>query len=360
MGTGANMSDFSALKISGFDHIEFAVNDLEKSVELYKHLGFDRGGSREILERKLKSILLVQNDIRILLSHSTDPADPVAKFLAKHGEGVMNVAFRCENVVSAFEIALSRGAKVASPPKAYRKDFGSVEQASIKAFGDVWHSFISREGNLFAEGFNTPLLVENNGFGLQKIDHLTTNVDQGTIKEWVGFYETIFGLENTKFFDIHTERTGLYSYVMVSPDGVIKMPVNEPTEAASQIQEFLNVNHGPGIQHVALATSHIVDSLSQLRAEKIEFLSVPHTYYEAVPRRVPNVSEDIDELERHQVLVDGDKNGYLLQIFTKNMVGPLFYEVIQRKGNDGFGEGNFGALFEAIERDQIERGVLQA
>jgi len=353
------MTDFDALKIIGFDYVEFAVSDIDKALGLYLRMGFEKAGTREIHERKLKSYRLNQNNINIILSQSTDPKDPVAKFQQAHGDGIMTVAFLCEDAVSALEIAVSRGAQVAEAPRSYQKDFGSVTQASIKAFGDVRHAFISRKGNLFAEGFDVPYKITSQGFGLMGIDHVTNNVGKGEMEGWANYYEKIFGLKNTRFFDIHTQRTGLYSKVMESPNNVIKMPVNEPTEDASQIQEFLDMNHGPGVQHLALTTNNIADTLRKLKKEGLDFLSVPRTYYEAVPKRVPNIKENLSELADLDILVDGSDKGYLLQIFTKNVVGPFFYEVIQRCGDNGFGEGNFTALFEAIERDQIARGVLK-
>jgi 4-hydroxyphenylpyruvate dioxygenase len=350
---------FDALKIIDFDYIEFAVSDLEKASEAYLRMGFEKAGTRQNMERNLTSFLFVQKDIRIVLSHSKSPSDPVASFVTKHGEGVIDVAFRCEDAMSAFELAVNRGAEVAETPRAYKKDFGAVEQASIKTFGDVRHTFISRKGNLFADGFDDPVKGQNRGYGLERVDHITNNVEQGQLDKWSGFYEKVFGLQNTRFFDIHTSRTGLYSKVMQSPNGVIKMPFNEPTDPKSQIQEFIDINHGPGVQHIALLTSGIMETLRPLRKQGLKFLETPHTYYEMIASRVPNVTENLGELEEMGIQVDGDQKGYLLQIFTHNVIGPFFYEVIQRKGNDGFGEGNFKALFEAIERDQIRRGVLK-
>lgn len=352
-------SSFDPLKITDFDYLEFAVEDLQKASEPYLRLGFEKAAQRISLERKLTSHLYVQNQIRILLSHSTDPMDPVAKYVARHGEGVLTVALRCEDAMSAFELAVNRGAEIAEIPRAHKKDFGSVEQASIKTFGDVRHTFISRKGNLFAEGFDEPLKSQNRGYGLEKLDHITVNVEAGQMNRWTEFYEKVFGLRNTRFFDIHTERTGLYSKVMQSPNGVMKMPFNEPTDPKSQIQEFIDIHHGPGVQHVALLTNDILQSLPPLKKQGMKFLETPHSYYEMVAARVPNVTENLGELEELAIQVDGDQKGYLLQIFTHNLIGPFFYEVIQRKGNDGFGEGNFRALFEAMERDQIRRGVLK-
>ena len=354
------MSAYDSLRITDFDHLEFAVADLDKASLLYQKLGFQKIGSRELLERQLKSNLFAQGNIRIVLSQCADSRDPVGQFVKTHGDGVISVACSCEDAVSALDLAASRGAEVVSPPKSFQRDFGEVQSASIKAFGDVRHTFVSRKGDLFGEGFESPCGKGIAGFGFTRIDHITNNVEKGNLDQWVEYYEQIFGLKNVRFFDIHTQRTGLYSKVMQSPDGIIKLPLNEPTESESQIQEFLDINHGPGVQHVALASGGIAATLKSLRKEGLKFLEVPPTYYEAIPKRVPNVTEDLAELQELGILVDGDSKGYLLQIFSENVVGPFFYEVIQRKGNDGFGEGNFTALFEAIERDQIKRGVLKA
>lgn len=353
------MGAFESLRILDFDHLEFAVSDIEKASEPYLRMGFERVGTRTISERKLRSCLMAQNQVQVLLSHSLDPSDPIARYVSKHGDGVCNVAFRCEDAVSALEIAAQRGAEIVDAPKTTQRDFGRVVQGSIKAFGDVRHSFISRDGALFAEGFEIPLKNAGAGSGLQKIDHITCNVESKQLAAWAGYYETVFGLRNTRDFDIHTSRSGLYSKVMESPNGVIKIPVNEPSDGAGQIQEFLDVHHGPGVQHVALATQDLLASLGRVRRSGISFLEAPPpSYYEALRTRVQNVAESIDDLARNAVLVDGGTHGYLLQIFTTNLVGPFFYEFIQRKGDNGFGEGNFQALFEAIERDQIRRGRL--
>lgn len=351
---------YESLGIIDFDHLEFAVANLENVGAIYRRLGFEHAGSRKIRERKLTSHLYVQNQIRVMLSQSDDPQDPVGRFVATHGDGIVNVGFRCKDAISAFELAVNRGAEPLGSPKTSTRDFGSVTTGTIRTFGSVLHTFVSRDGSLFAEGFEEPLKTQNRGFGLERIDHLTCNVEQGQMDRWTAFYEKVFGLKNTRFFDIHTEKTGLYSKVMQSPDGVIKMPFNEPTDPKSQIQEFIDVLHGPGIQHAALITNEILSTIRPLKEGGVQFHETPHTYYEMIPQRLKGVAikEDLGELEEAGIQVDGDPKGYLLQVFTQNVVGPFFYEVIERKGNDGFGEGNFRALFEAIERDQIRRGVL--
>ncbi|NBX93760.1 MAG: 4-hydroxyphenylpyruvate dioxygenase [Proteobacteria bacterium] len=353
------MNTFSSLGISGVDFIEFAVADLEAAITLHRRMGFSKVGMREIRERGLTSVAMAQGRAVIVLSCSTQSQDPVARFVSTHGEGVFNVALRTENAHAAFEITVNRGATPVDSPKLFKKDFGSLETASIKAFGDVIHTFVSREGTLLSEGFESPVILKPSEIGITEIDHITSNVEKGKLDDWADWYQKIFGLEVTRFFDVKTERTGLLSKVMESPGHALKLPLNEPTNPTSQIQEFLDINHGPGIQHVALLTENILTTVPAWRNENIAFLEGPPlTYYEDLSKRVHNVTEDREQLRALSILVDGDSSGYLLQLFTQNLVGPFFYEIIQRKGNRGFGEGNFNALFQAIERDQERRGVL--
>ena len=353
------MNLFDSLKMVGFDHVEFAVDDLDEFVRLHERLGFSRVGTRTIRERQLTSVALAQGNARIVLSQSQSSQDPLSLFIKAHGSGIFNVAFFCQNAHSAFEQTLNRGAEAFSSPKLLQKDFGRLETASIRAFGDVIHTFISREGAFFLEGFETPIDKAPSGLGVTEIDHITSNVEKGKLEQWALWYQKIFGFEVTRFFDIQTERTGLLSKVMESPNHLLKMPLNEPTSPKSQIQEFLDINHGPGIQHLALLTHDILRTVPDLHQAQLQFLEgPPRTYYESVPSRVSGVKENLEELQKNSILIDGDASGYLLQIFTQNLIGPFFYEIIQRCGNQGFGEGNFGALFEAIERDQIRRGVL--
>lgn len=355
------MASFEELKIIDLDHLEFAVRDVKKSAEFFLGIGFHTIGERVNHQRKLYSSLLGQNEVMVVLSQSEDPTDRVSQYIEKHGEGVLNIAYRTEDAFLTFKKVTERGALPLEPPKSMTRDFGSLENAYVRTFGDVSHSFISRKGAFFDEGFEHPFAIYSNGSApFLRIDHITTNVEAKKSKEWADFYERVFGFKNTRFFDIRTEKTGLYSYVMQSPNSIIKMPFNEPTEKESQIQEFLDVNHGPGIQHIAFLTRDIFLGIKEMKNGNVSFLDAPpNTYYDALKTRIPNLTEDISSLQSFAALADGDSKGYLLQIFTQTVMGPLFYEVIQRKGNDGFGEGNFAALFEAMERDQIRRGVLK-
>jgi 4-hydroxyphenylpyruvate dioxygenase len=196
------------------------------------------------------------------------------------------------------------------------------------------------------------------GTGLLQIDHITHNVHKGRMDHWARFYEQLFGFREIRYFDIHGQKTGLRSRALESPCGKIRIPINEPTERGSQVEEYLHAYHGEGIQHIALSTEDIYASVEALKNRGVRFMSTPHTYYEAVDARLPGHREDLHRLERDGILVDGEGGKLLLQIFTETVIGPIFFEIIQRKGNEGFGEGNFQALFEAIERDQMARVAL--
>jgi 4-hydroxyphenylpyruvate dioxygenase len=268
----------------------------------------------------------------------------------------MNLSFLVDDASQALEQVAKRGARVLSETTKDQTGAGEIHYASVAAMGDVRHTFVSRHGtNHFNSAFSNNADIPGDLFA---VDHITCNLPAGELDKWAEFYEKIFGFKNTRFFDINTGRTGLHSKVMENAEGTVKIPMNEPTDTKSQIQEYLNVNNGPGIQHLAFSTGDILKTLPSLRARGEVFLEVPDTYYDIVPKRVKGIKEDLESLKKQRILADGENTGYLLQIFSQNVVGPFFYEVIQRCGNKGFGEGNFRALFEAIERDQEERGVL--
>jgi 4-hydroxyphenylpyruvate dioxygenase len=252
-------------------------------------------------------------------------------------------------------------------PTVFESPLGRVVRSEIFTPGLVRYAFIERKAPngaqgpaLFDEGLEVSRLESPSPLGIRLIDHLTNNVGMGEMAKWVGWYKEVFGFIVTRKFDIFTDRTGLISDVVQSADHKIKVPINEAREKESQIQEFVNRMKGPGVQHLAFLTTGLISTLKGLRSEGFKFLSVPHAYYEVVPTRVPGVTENLHELEELGILLDGSDKGYLLQIFSQEILGPFFFEFIQRKGDLGFGEGNFKALFEAIERDQIARGVLNA
>ena len=350
----------SQVLTQGVEYVEYAVRDLEESSKLYEKMGFTCVGLRR--EGSKLSKLFMQGDIRIVLSTSTNDKDGVSQFVSKHGDGVLLMGYRVEDAAESHAAALQKGAKSAYSAQT-RKGAADVaiQESAIHVFGDVLTSFVSHDNktkfeDLFTE--NHKPLDSHKGRFLQTIDHITVNVEKGQVDRWVSFYKDIFAFYQVREFDIRTEKTGLFSRAMRNPNGRVTMPFNEPTNEKSQIQEFIDVLHGPGVQHIAFHTSNIISCLDELNKHSFKFLTVPETYYDAVPKRVPNVTEDMKTLSRLGILVDGSPQGYLLQIFTEPVVGPFFFEFIQRKGDNGFGDGNFRALFEAIERDQMRRGYL--
>ena len=360
----------------GFDHVEFVVGDIASHGKIYERMGFEKVGERSIVAKGLKSALWQQGLVRVLLTQSDgSPASKqqlAARFLENHAEGCCVLALDVDNAARAFEEAVANGARPAREPETFESEHGKVVRAEIWTPGDVRYAFMERRASpygrdggatgpaLFDEGLEVSRLESPSPLGIRVIDHLTNNVDMGQMKEWVEWYKKIFGFIVTRHFDISTGRTGLVSDVVQSADHKIKVPINEATEPESQVQEFVVRMKGAGVQHLALLTTGIMDTLRSLRTSRFKFLKVPHTYYEVVPRRVKGVTENLEKLEELGILLDGEGEGYLLQIFSEEILGPFFFEFIQRKGNQGFGEGNFSALFEAIERDQIRRGVLKS
>lgn len=273
-------------------------------------------------------------------------------FSAQHGPSVCGMGLKTINAEAAFNETVKRGAK---PFK--NTNHNSYDFPAIYGIGDSLIYFLDDMSN-YEKQFKENTFNSTKNFGLKRIDHATNNVYQGDLIKWQKFYESIFNFRETRYFDIKGKETGLISKVMTSPGGTITIPINEPIDTKSQIQEYLDEYKGEGIQHIALETSDIIHSVTCLRNAGVEFLDVPDTYYDVLLERIPLVTEDINILKDLKILVDGDDEGYLLQIFTKNVIGPIFFEIIQRKNHSGFGEGNFQALFDAIERDQKRRGYL--
>lgn len=353
----------------GFDHVEFVLNDIGGMSRVFERMGFEKTGERSLPHVGTRSALYAQGWVRILLTQAEGKGSQdseALKFLKKHAEGICVLALEVKDATQAYKDAVRRGGRSAMEPQVHETPEGTVVRAEIWTPGDVRYAFIERKAAgysvpaLFDEGLVVSRLQSPSPLGIHSIDHLTNNVGMGQMKDWVAFYQDVFGFKVTRHFDIRTGRTGLISDVIESPDRKVKVPINEPTEAASQIQEFVDRMKGAGVQHLALLTTDIQHTLGHLKKKDFKFLNVPHTYYEEVPVRVPGVTENLQDLEDLGILLDGEEEGYLLQIFSQEILGPFFFEYIQRKGNQGFGEGNFRALFEAIERDQIRRGVLKA
>lgn len=349
----------------GFDHIEFVVDDIQKHASMYKGLGFEKVGERNLSDRGIRSEVYSQGFVRMMLTESKNENEYQTSFHKKHGDGICVLALEVSDSKAIYEASIQNGAKSALEPTTFNSSEGSVVRSEVWTPGDIRYAFIERQAKdlkskaLLDDRLVVDRLESPMPFHIHSIDHLTNNVSIGEMDKWVSWYKKIFDFKVTRHFNISTGRTGLVSDVVESQDRKVKVPINEASEPESQVQEFVERFHGPGVQHLAYLTTGIIDTLQKIKANTgIQFLDVPSTYYEAVPKRVPQFSEDLKVLEKLGILLDGEGEGYLLQIFTQELVGPFFFEFIQRKGNEGFGEGNFKALFEAIERDQIKRGVL--
>lgn len=358
-----------ALPLKAVHHVELLVGNAKQAAYYYrKAFGFSQlaYAGPETGLRTQASYVLSQGEIRLVVSTPLSPDDPMSEHHRLHGDGVLDIAFLVDDVDGCFREAVSRGAKVAREPYDASDDYGRVRRAKIHAYGDTLHSFISLEDykGHFLPGYQLRRIPAPS-FGLEQIDHIVGNVEDGRMNDWVDYYNRVFGFHQFMTFDdkdISTEYTALRSKVMASPTAKIKFPINEPAEGKrkSQIDEYLEWNRGPGVQHVALNTSDIVHTVSVLRDAGVEFLQVPQTYYDIVWDRVGEIAEDHQVIRDLNILVDRDEQGYLLQIFTRPVEDrpTLFYEIIQRRGSDSFGKGNFKSLFEAIEREQAARGNL--
>lgn len=347
------VSDKNPVGILGFEFIEYASANPEDLAKIFKDLGFSRTKAHASQPIDYYN----QGDIHFLVNK--DPNSFAASFMKLHGPCACATGWRVENADKAFEVALARGAK-AAPHADYMRHGKKIP--AILGVGDSVIYFIDDHKNpsrYEQMGFVTakdPDIVQGKGFAL--MDHLTNNVHEGQLKPLADFYKNVFGFEEVRYFDIRGEKTGLLSYALRSPCGSFCIPINEGTESKSQINEYLREYHGPGIQHIALLTPNMLKTMELMKDSKIETLDIDADYYEEVFKRIPHVTEDHEKIKQYNLLVDGDDSGYLIQIFSKNVIGPIFFEFIQRKNNLGFGEGNFGALFRAIERDQERRGVL--
>ncbi|RVU29354.1 4-hydroxyphenylpyruvate dioxygenase [Neptunomonas marina] len=337
--------------LRGIEFTEFASNDSDFMEKVFYAFGFSK-----LKQHRSKAIdYFNQNNIHFLLNREKQGF--AADFTRSHGPAICSMGWRVDNAEQALAEAVKRGAKPADPattdlnyPAIY--GIGNSLIYFIDTFGD--------KGSIYADDFvahQEPVIRENLGF--IEIDHLTNNVYKGTMQTWSDFYKDVFGFEEVRYFDIKGQKTALLSYALRSPDGSFCIPINEgKDDNNNQIDEYLDQYNGPGVQHIAFRSDDLLGSLDRLDRSVIDTLDIHDDYYDEVFNRVPNVTEDHARIKDHQVLVDGDEKGYLLQIFTKNLFGPIFIELIQRKENLGFGEGNFQALFESIERDQERRGVI--
>lgn len=340
--------------MDGIEFVEFASPDPSSLEKLFQGFGF----SKTSYNPKTGALLYVQHDIHFIINSAKGTA--AQKFAERHGPSISSMGWRFTDAAKAFALAEKRGAKVCAAT-----DYTTKSRKYLPAVYGIGDSLIyfvenSARHDLYGEmGFipaDEPVLVPEKGF--LALDHLTNNVEKGEMKKWAEFYKSIFEFTEVRYFDIRGAKTGLTSYALRSPCGKFCIPINEGTEDKSQINEYLREYKGPGIQHLAFLTEDILSSLKALRGTNIDTLDIDDLYYQEVFDRVPNVTEDRRALRDFNVLIDGDQDGYLLQIFTKNVVGPIFIEIIQRKNHLSFGEGNFGALFRSIEKDQERRGVI--
>lgn len=341
----------------GFEFVEYTAPDPAALMRLFETMGFSA-----VARHRAKDVTLYrQGGVNFIVNG--EPESFAQSFARIHGASVCAMAFRVRDAAKAFKRALALGAR----PGLTRVGPMELNIPAIEGIGGSLIYLVDRYGDhsIYDVDF-VPIEgadPQPRGVGLGAIDHLTHNVHRGRMAQWADFYEKLFNFREIRYFDIEGKLTGLRSKAMTSPCGRIRIPINESADDKSQIAEYLEAYHGEGIQHIALGTDDIYAAVEMLRGRGVPFQTVPDTYYEAVDRRLPGHGEDLARLGRERILIDGapsEGGGLLLQIFTQTVIGPIFFEIIQRKGNEGFGEGNFRALFESIELDQIRRGVLKA
>ena len=346
------MTSTNPMGTDGFEFVEYTAPDPTELRRLFERMGFPA-----IARHRSRNVTLHrQGDINFIIN--AEPDSFAQSFARKHGGSICAMAFRVKDAAFAFKRALELGAKP-GPQSAGPME---LDIPSIEGIGGSLIYLVDRYGdkNIYDVDFH-PIEQKNPvpGSGLTLLDHLTHNVMRGNMALWAGFYEKLFNFRQIRYFDIEGKATGLFSKALTSPCGKIRIPINESQDDKSQIEEYLRDYKGEGIQHLALATDNIYETVDALRSRGVVFQDTPDTYYDGVEARVAGHKEDLAELRKRRILIDGSaQDGILLQIFTANVLGPIFFEIIQRKGNEGFGEGNFQALFESIELDQIRRGVI--
>ncbi len=366
----------NALKVRRVHHVEFYVGNAKQADYYYRQaFGFTRiaYAGLETGCRDRASYVLIQGKATFVVTcpycssgEARNQAEEIAEHTKRHGDGVRDIVLEVEDAGHAFDIAVSRGAEPAAEPREFKDEYGAVSRSAVRVYGDTIHSFLSMRDykGPFLPGFIKSDAPGRNA-GLLGVDHYVANVTAGEMRKWEEWYERVLGLRRFMSFDdqdISTEYTALNSVVMANDSGSLKFPINEPAAGKhkSQVEEFNDFYRSPGVQHIALLTGDILQTVSRLRANGVEFLVVPELYYDALPDRVGKIQESIEALKVLGILVDRDDQGYLLQVFTQPVEDrpTLFFEIIQRRGSRGFGKGNFKALFEAIEREQARRGNL--
>jgi len=340
----------------GFEFVEYTAPDVSQLHALFEHMGF-----RAVARHRSKAVTLYrQGDVNFVVN--VEPESHGSLFAKAHGPSACAMAFRVKDAAAAYRKLTHAGAKP------FSNQVGPMELniPAIEGIGGSAIYLVDRYGehSIYDVDFvptDPARGLRHDGVGLVEIDHVTHNVYRGNMNQWAGFYEKLFNFREVRYFDIEGKLTGLKSRAMTSPDGRIRIPINESSDDKSQIEEYLHLYRGEGIQHIALGTTGIYDAVEKLKTLNVAFQDSPDTYYERIDNRLKGHGEDIARMKKDRILIDGGEDqGLLLQIFTQNAIGPIFFEIIQRKGNQGFGEGNFRALFESIEADQIKRGVLKA
>ena len=357
------------LNLRRIHHLEFWVGNAKQAAFFYRNaFGFSQSAYRglESGSRDRASYLLSQGESRFMLTSPLESDSEISEHIARHGDGVKDIAFEVEDAEAAYRAALERGAVGAIEPYEISDEHGTAHRAAVRTYGETIHSFISKRDydGPFLPGFQANA-IEEKGIGILRVDHVVGNVELGKMNEWADWYSNVLGFERFITFDdkdISTDYTALMSVVMSDNSYSIKFPINEPAQGRkkSQIEEYLDFYEGPGVQHIALLSDDIIRTVTNLQKNGIDFLYVPKSYYEALPERVGSIEEGVENLQPLGILADRDEEGYLLQIFTKPVEDrpTLFFEIIERKGSRGFGKGNFKALFESIEREQELRGTL--
>jgi 4-hydroxyphenylpyruvate dioxygenase len=338
----------------GFEFVEYTAPDVAELQALFERMGF-----RAVARHRSKNVTLFrQGEVNFIVN--AEPESHGSRFAREHGPSACAMAFRVKDAAKAYAKLIELGA---TP---FHNQVGPMELniPAIEGIGGSVIYLVDRYGerSIYDVDFvptDPAKGLVHEGAGLSAIDHVTHNVFRGNMDKWAGFYEKLFNFREIRYFDIEGKLTGLKSRAMTSPDGAIRIPINESSDDKSQIEEYLHAYHGEGIQHIALSTGNIYTTVETLAGRGANFQDTPDTYYERLDNRIRGHGEDVARLKRDRILMDGEKDNLLLQIFTQNAIGPIFFEIIQRKGNQGFGEGNFKALFESIEADQIKRGVLK-
>lgn len=354
----ARLDKENPLGVDGFEFVEFTGPDPAAMVARLELMGF----TRTHVHPQTDAVRMKQGDVTLLVNQS--PKGQAEEFAREHGPSANGMAFRVADARAAYDGAVERGARPAENTGggALGGDYPYILQGIggsllyiVDRYGDKGSLY---EGWTEIEGWREA--EKKNSVGLYCLDHLTHNVRRGQMRTWSGFYGQVFNFEEQKYFDIKGKATGLFSQAMIAPDRAIRIPLNESQDENSQIEEFLRRYNGEGIQHIALATDDIFETVEEMRRRGIEFQDTIETYFELIDKRLPGHGEDVERMRKNRILIDGsEQDGLLLQIFTQDTFGPIFFEIIQRKGNQAFGEGNFQALFDSIELDQIRRGVIK-